>query len=252
MKMVRFFLVVVGFLFLHGHGQCQEKNDTIPSFIKGKQGSGAPVADTLARGKHEKGRATSSPYAVDSLTRKKHSPRKATLYSTFVPGLGQIYNRKYWKLPLVYAAVGIPAYTFFSNHKLYQQCQQAIALIYPFSSIGATVPDTVYNKISNPSIRSLVANNAANSSAAAQSLRTYRNEYRKDQDYSVLFFLLFWGLQIVDATVDAHLMSFDVSNELSLHLQQPSGNLASPANGMMGVGMAFDLHKPRYKALRVP
>ena len=50
-------------------------------------------------------------------------------------------------------------------------------------------------------------------------LRTYRNEYRKDEDYSVLFFLLFWGLNVVDATVDAHLMYFDVSDQLSMHLQ---------------------------------
>ena len=251
MKMVRFLLVVVGFLLLHGRGQCQVKNDTIPSFIKGKQEVAAPVADTSVRGKHRKGHSEPSPYKTDSLARKKHSPRKATLYSTFVPGLGQIYNRKYWKLPLVWAAVGIPAYTFFYNHHLYQQTQQAIALIDEYATTGTTVPESVYNQISNPSIRALIANNPANSAAAAQSLRTYRNEYRKDQDYSVLFFLLFWGLQIVDATVDAHLMSFDVSNELGVHLQQP-GNLASPTSGVMGIGLAFDLHKPKYKLRQLP
>lgn len=249
MKMVRFLLVVVGFLLLHGHGQCQVKNDTIPSSIKGKQEVGAPVADTSARGKHRKGHAEPSPYKTDSLTRKKHSPRKATLYSTFVPGLGQIYNHKYWKLPLVYAAVGIPAYTFFYNHNLYQQTQRAIALIDEYATAGTAVPQSVIDQVSNPSIKSLIVNNQ--SSVAAQSLRTYRNEYRKDQDYSVLFFLLFWGLQIVDATVDAHLMSFDVSNELGLHLQ-PSGNLASPTSGVMGIGLAFDLHKSKYKPLKVP
>ena len=242
MKMVRFLLVVVGSLLLHGYCQCQEKNDTIPSAIKGKPVSGYNVADTLSRGPHPKGHKE-KPYQVDSLAKKKHNPRKATLYSTFCPGLGQIYNRKYWKLPLVYAAVGIPAYTFFSNHSLYQQCQKAVALIDPYTSIGAPVPDSVSSKISNSALRYLASLGDANS------IRTYRNEYRKDQDYSVVFFLLFWGLQIVDATVDAHLMNFDVSDELSLHLQQPS--MAPATTGMIGLGLGFDLHKARSRPLNV-
>ena len=229
--MVRFLLVVAGFLLLHGYGQCQVKNDTIPP------------------GRHPKGhKDTEKPYQVDSLASRKHNPRKATLYSTFLPGLGQIYNRKYWKLPIVWAAVGIPAYTYFSNRNYYRQFVSAIALIDPYASLGIAVPDTVYNKISDPGIRSLIANSNPNSSAAQQSLRTDRNTYRKYQDYSVVFFILFWGLQIVDATVDAHLMNFDVSNELSLHLQQPS-IAPGAAGGMMGIGLALDLHKPRYRSL---
>jgi len=242
MKMVRFLLVVVSSLLLHGYCQCQVKNDTIPSAIKGKPVTGYNVADTLPQGRHPKGHKE-KPYQVDSLAKKKHNPRKATLYSTFFPGLGQIYNRKYWKLPLVYAAVGIPAYTFFSNHSLYQQCQQAVALIDPYTSIGAPVPDSVSSKISNSALRYLASLGDANS------IRTYRNEYRKNQDYSVIFFLLFWGLQIVDATVDAHLMNFDVSDELSLHLQQPS--VAPSTTGMIGLGLGFDLHKARARPLNV-
>ena len=245
MKMVRFLLVILGFLILHSSGVCQAKNDTIPSFIKGKQGVGAPVADTVPRGKKARRAHTESPYKVDSATQKKHSPRKATLYSTFVPGLGQIYNRKYWKLPLVYAAVGIPAYTFFYNKGWYQKCQDALALMDPYTSVGEAVPPEVVAKV-DPKLQGFAKTGDANS------IRTYRNEYRKDQDYSVIFFLLFWGLQIVDATVDAHLMSFDVSSELSMHLQQPSGILTSPGSGTMGIGLAFDLHKSRSRPLKVP
>lgn len=243
MKMVRFLLIVTGVLFLHGYCKCQVKNDTIPSYIKGKTGSGIRVTDTLPRGK--RGGHVEKPYKPDSVTAKKHSPRRATLYSTFVPGLGQIYNRKYWKLPLVYAAVGIPAYTFFYNHNLYKQCQQAIALIDPYTSAGLAVPDSATRLISNAALRNLAAQGQTNQ------IRTYRNEYRKDQDYSVIFFILFWSLQIVDATVDAHLMSFDVSSELSLHLAQPSGNMAGPGATGTGIGLAFDFHKPRFKQVKV-
>jgi len=245
MKMVRFFLIIVGFLFLHGHCQSQVKNDTIPASIKGKPVTGAQVTDTLQGGRHIKGRHKEKgvkPNKVDSLGHRIHSPRKATLYSTFCPGLGQIYNHKYWKLPLVYAAVGIPAYTFFYNRSWYQKCQQAIAMVDPFIEAGLPIPDTVTAKI-DPRLRTFGSANGINS------LRSYRNEFRKDQDYSVLFFLLFWGLQIVDATVDAHLMSFDVSDKLSLQLQQPPG-VAGPGAMGMGVGLAFDFHKARYKQVK--
>jgi hypothetical protein len=82
-----------------------------------------------------------------------------------------------------------------------------------------------------------------------QQLQSYRNEFRKDEDYSLLFFLLFWGLNIVDATVDAHLSTFDVSNELSIHLQQPS---EGTGNAGMGLALVLDFHKPKYRALSTP
>jgi hypothetical protein len=249
MKMVRYLLAVC--ILLGGHSvSWSQKNDTIPSYIKGKQGTGYPVADTLGPQKKDslhrhKGSNVDNPYKVDSATRKKHDPRKATLYSTFFPGLGQIYNRKYWKLPLVYAAVGIPAYTYFYNKSWYQKCQNALAVL-----LDTPLTNAKLNKV-DPKLRVFLTNGDDNS------LRSYRNQFRKDQDYSVIFFLLFWGLQIVDATVDAHLMDFDVSPELSMHLQDGSGSARSVAglggaNTPTGISLVFDLHKARYKPIFVP
>lgn len=59
-----------------------------------------------------------------------------------------------------------------------------------------------------------------------ESLRYYRNSFRRDIDYSVLFFILIWGLNVVDATVDAHLKSFDVSPELSLRVKPGYSDMA--------------------------
>ena len=251
MKMVRY-LLAVGIL-LGGHFvSWSQRSDTIPSFIKGKQGSGYPVADTLKPKQGDsllrrKSAKVDNPYKVDSATRKKHDPRKATLYSTFFPGLGQIYNRKYWKLPLVYAAVGIPAYFYFDNKRWYQKCQYALAAI-----LDTPITPAKLAKV-DPQLRTFVTNGDDNT------LRSARNEYRKNQDYSVIFFLLFWGLQIVDATVDAHLMDFDVSTDLTLHLQDgmnttSAGGLTS-MGGMstpMGISLVFDIHKPRFKHLYTP
>ena len=173
------------------------------------------------------------------MTRAVHDPHKATLFSTVFPGLGQIYNRKYWKVPIVWAAVGIPVYTYFYNKHWYQQTQFAITMIDTYTELGLPVPaDSV--ALVDPKLQGFVT------AGDDASLRTYRNEYRKDQDYSVLFFLLFWGLNIVDATVDAHLMSFDVSNQLTLHLQPPTSpaTLPGPMGTGLGLSLVLDFHKP--------
>jgi hypothetical protein len=247
MKLVRFVFIFITLLFLHNlcNGQIV---DTIPPSPKGTQ-LRAPVklSDTVHLDSAGKRRVqTDKPYKVDSLTKRVRNPRKATLYSTFFPGLGQIYNHKYWKVPLVWGAVGIPAYTFFYNRSWYKKCQQAISIIDNYQAQGIPVPASEYGKV-DPKLRAFLQNNDDNS------LRSYRNEYRKDEDYSVLFVILFWGLNIVDATVDAHLASFDVGNNLSFHFDQPSSNTMAvgPMGAGMGLSLVVDFHKPRYKTLSV-
>jgi hypothetical protein len=141
------------------------------------------------------------------VTKKVHSPRRATIYSAILPGLGQIYNKKYWKVPIVYGAIGIPGYLFFYNKKYYKATRYALAIVtnntYRADSL-AKVP---------AQLRPLVKPGYENS------LLSYRNEFRRDMDYSVLITLVMWGLNIVDATVDGHLKGFDVSDDLSLKIK---------------------------------
>ncbi|HXB95859.1 MAG TPA: DUF5683 domain-containing protein [Puia sp.] len=220
MKMVRYLLAFLVGLALHFG--CQAQTDTIPAPAKGKP----------HRHKY-------NIYKVDSVTLAVHSPHKASLYSTVFPGLGQIYNRKYWKVPIVWAAVGIPVYTYFYNKNWYQKCQFAISVVDNYPP-GTTVPADTLAMV-DPKLQGFVTSGDDNN------LRTYRNEFRKDQDYSILFFLLFWGLNIVDATVDAHLMSFDVSNKLTFHLQPPAtpATLPGPMGTGMGLSLVVDFHKPK-------
>jgi hypothetical protein len=244
MNRVRYLLVILVFLIFHSY--CSGQNDTIPSFIKGKPVTGTRVTDTLPHSDSIRARGhKESPYKVDSLGRRLHDPRRATIRSAIIPGWGQIYNRKYWKLPLVYAAIGIPAYTYFYNKKWYQKCQYAVSVIDTYSIDTAPIPASVLAKV-DPKLLPIVNLGDDNS------LRTYRNEFRKDQDYSVLFFLLFWGLNVVDATVDAHLMYFDVSDKLSMRLDQPSPICQAPGKGSTGVSLVFDFHKARFKQVMMP
>ena len=139
-------------------------------------------------------------------TIRRFSPRKAAIRSAVLPGWGQVYNKKYWKVPLVYAAIGIPAYTFFYNKKWYEETRDAAKVL-----AGDTTDWK--NKVDPDLYIFFTTPNSLNS------LLNYRNEFRKNMDYSILIFLLAWGLNVVDATVDAHLKGFDVSDDLSLKIQ---------------------------------
>ncbi|MBL7730065.1 MAG: hypothetical protein JNM88_02725 [Chitinophagaceae bacterium] len=146
-----------------------------------------------------------------------HSPKKAAFRSAVLPGWGQIYNKKYWKLPIVYGALGTCAVVFTYNLKWYRRTRYAYAVLY-------TKDVANYGNV-NPKLKVFVDNNQL------ETLRYYRNQYRRDIDYSALFFLLLWGLNVVDATVDAHLKSFDVSPDLSLHFKPGYSELAK-TNGL--------------------
>lgn len=139
--------------------------------------------------------------------KKVHSPRQATIRSAIIPGWGQAYNKKYWKMPIVYAGIGIPAYTFFYNKKWYNKTRYALAVVVS----GTQDPDSLSRV--DPQLKALVDRKLQ------ESLVNYRNEFRRDMDYSILFTMLMWGLNIVDATVDGHLKGFDISDDLSMKIR---------------------------------
>ncbi|HEY4154036.1 MAG TPA: DUF5683 domain-containing protein [Puia sp.] len=199
-----------------------------------------PVADTVRK------KADSIPvrsgilpdsvqHKKDSVTKKKHDPRRATIYSAILPGAGQIYNHKYWKLPIVYAAIGIPVYTFFYNRSWYKKCQYALAVAVSQSqgdSLARVDPQLV-NFVKAGDVNDII---------------TYRDSFRKSQDYSVLYFLLFYGLNIVDATVDAHLRDFNVNSDLSFKVKPM---LIPGPNMVAGFSVVFDFHKGRPRSLNM-
>lgn len=147
-----------------------------------------------------------------------HSPKKAAIRSAILPGLGQIYNKKYWKLPIVYGALGISGGIFFYNLKNYKDTRFAYRVKYNMRVLRTD--SALYSQI-KPNLQPL----------GEESLRFYRNQFRRDIDYSVLFILLLWGLNVVDAAVDAHLKSFDVSPDLSLQFKPGYSELAR-TNGL--------------------
>ncbi len=148
---------------------------------------------------------------------KKFNPKIATFRSAVLPGWGQIYNKKYWKLPIVYGALGVSAGIFFFNLKTYKKLKQAV----------------IYRSDNDPSNDMLVAEEYRNLSTA--SLRSARSIYRQNVDYSVLAFIVLWGLNVVDATVDAHLKEFDVSDDVSFKINPGYNKIGTTT----GLGLVF-------------
>ncbi|MBK6636111.1 MAG: hypothetical protein IPG38_19170 [Chitinophagaceae bacterium] len=144
-----------------------------------------------------------------------YSPRVATLRSAILPGWGQATNKKYWKIPVIYAALGTTTYIFFRNTKQYREARDAYTnAIDNDPTNDYQVPQPYLTIIDQP-----------------ERIKTFRNQVRQNVDYTVLIFILFWGLNVVDATVDAHLKTFDVSDDLSLQLRPGYSQLAN-TNGI--------------------
>jgi hypothetical protein len=149
----------------------------------------------------------------DTTTKKVYSPKVAATRSAIIPGWGQVYNKKYWKVPIIYAGLGVTGYIFFDNIKTYKEYKFAYT-----ARIEAQPPNpdsTKYNQL-DEIYKTLSPN----------TIRAARDEFRRYVDYSALIFILLWGLNVVDAAVDAHLKGFDVSPDLSLHLKPGYSDMA--------------------------
>jgi len=152
-----------------------------------------PVADTII--------AKKGPF--------QPNPKKAGLYSAIVPGMGQLYNRQYWKVPVVYAGLAIAGYFFIDNLNNYQSYRKAY--------IG---------RINNP----YPTDKYVNIYTTGQ-LQQLQNDYNKYLDMTVLFTTVGYALQVIDAITSAHLKNFDVSRDISLKIRP----VATP----IGIGMGL-------------
>lgn len=171
----------------------------------------------------------------DSTGKRTFQPRKAAIYSAILPGLGQIYNKKYWKVPIVYTAIGIPIYAYFYNKNWYNRTRYALTV----ASMDHTSQEYTDALLTvNSELVPLVEGTKTNS------LLNYRNDFRKNMDYSILFTLLFWGLNVVDATVDAHLKGFNVNENLSMQVKP-----AIISNQAIGISLLFKFTDNRPKAI---
>ena len=125
---------------------------------------------------------------------RDHLPGRATVYSILFPGLGQIYNREYWKLPIYYGGLAVAGYFWYYNDIQYRRFQKDYN--------AATTPGGNYE-----------------GSMSTDNLQYYRDYYRRFRDYSIVATVLIYLLQVIDADVFATMSTFDVNQSLSMDIQ---------------------------------
>lgn len=153
----------------------------------------------------------------DAKVIKNTSARKASLYSAILPGLGQGYNKKYWKIPVIYAGLGGFAYLFYTNQQEYTYYRKNLL------AETDTDPNTS-NEIVGYDISGL----------QAEKLR-----YKKLRDFGIIGCSLVYVFNIIDANVDAHLKTFDVSDNLSMEFK-PKLILTAFNEPAVGLGIKFN------------
>jgi hypothetical protein len=150
---------------------------------------------------------------------KFHSPKKAALLSTVLPGSGQIYNKKYWKAPVIYAGFAGLAYSFQFNQSRYVKYRDALKIRLDKDTTTFDPYVDVYS---------------------VDQLSTLYQYYHRYRDLTVIGGALLYVLNIVDATVDAHLFTFNVNDDLSLNIHPALINTAGNRfNTGIGLNISF-------------
>lgn len=141
--------------------------------------------------------------SVDTSNYKEHSPHRATIYSMILPGLGQGYNKKYWKIPIIYTGFGVLTYFIVFNNNEYQKWREAY--IYAIENPDGDVPpiNDYYEKYGY----------------STDILRDQKDYYRRNRDLSYILTGLWYLINVLDAAVDAHLMTWNVDEDLSLRVE---------------------------------
>jgi len=149
------------------------------------------------------------------------APARAAFYSAVIPGLGQAYNKKYWKIPIIYAGMATGVYFYLTNDKDYDRFRDA----YKRRLAGYT-DDEFYGDGTEP----IISNSR---------LIDAQKTAQKNKDVSIIVSLAFYLLNIIDANVDSHFRQYNVSEDLSL---QPNLNF-NPVqlNANYGLSLTYRL-----------
>ncbi len=179
----------------------------------------------------------SASYQADDLLKPyKHSPHKATIYAAVIPGLGQIYNKKYWKLPILYAGIGGVIYAIQFNSENYDKYRSA------YRDFLIRDPKNMsYLKVIENTQITLEDVHGPYADWFQRTLDNRRKYYRRYRDISYAGLVGVYLIQIIDATVDAHFKNFDISDDLSLNLEPIIlSTPQEPFGGAVGFQLKFN------------
>ncbi len=186
--------VCIGLFVTIGLAQEEKNNDQeVDSLTTDLKQEGLLVIDTLVHKKKE----------INPL-----APSKAAFYSAVLPGLGQVYNKRYWKVPIVYIVLGAGVYSYSFNNNQYRGFRDA----FKRRRAGFT-DDEFYDLRPDDGITRTTPE------IDDQRLERLQNEFQNNRDLALLVTIIMYALNIVDANVDAHLKQFNIDNDLSLDME---------------------------------
>jgi len=149
----------------------------------------------------------------------KETPQaKAALYSAVLPGLGQAYNKKYWKIPLIYGGAAAMGYYISFSHDRYTT----------FRTLLFAESDQDPNTINDTEL-------------SEETLRRNTDDWRRNRDLMIGLLVLLYFLNIADAHVDAHLKEFDINEDLVLQLKPAFTEIETPVNRTQMIGLSLNL-----------
>lgn len=171
-------------------------------------------------------------------SKKKSQPNstKAALYSAILPGLGQIYNGKYWKLPLVYGGFIGCAYAITWNGNQYSGYRKAYIDFIDENPDTNSWDDYRYGSYLRQDFDSWSADMK---SSFSNSLKSARDYYRRYKELSIIITVGVYALWIIDAYVDAQLFDFDISPDLSIHVEPVLFDRTAVSNRSIGMQLSF-------------
>ena len=127
---------------------------------------------------------------------KPLAPAKAAFYSAILPGMGQVYNKKYWKAPLVWVALAAPTYFYLDNNSQYKRFRTAY-------------------KLRKTGLQDEFTDDLGNVSVSLETLEKAQEQLMENRDLSLMWGVILYVLQIIEASVNAHLLQFNTDDNLS-------------------------------------
>ena len=197
----------------------QTKSDTL------RIDSVQKAASTLASDSSRVSKKRSAMYVPEKIANFKPEPYKATWLAVVLPGAGQIYNRKYWKLPIVYGGIMGCLYAYNWNNQMYSDYRQA------FLDIMDADPNSKSYETFFPAGYDF----KSNENSLKELFKKRKNRYRRWRDLSVFACVGVYLVSIVDAYVDAHLSSFDISEDINLSIQPDVQPINTQGNSYYGL-----------------
>ena len=167
-----------------------------------------------------------------------HSPKKAGMLSAILPGLGQAYNHKYWKIPIVYAALGGVGYLAYTNTIYYNYYHGALIVANnPYHTTTDLYNYALTNKYTSMATGGLSPTQI--SKKKESEFQEFNDYYRRNRDLSYFFVGVLYLCNILDAAVDGHLYNYNVDDNLAFHVQPTI--FSAGINNASSMGLSFKM-----------